>query len=168
MELARGVRRLDRRELGVLVGLIVGCQLVGVLGALITAPAIETWYATIAKPAFTPPAWVFAPVWTTLYALMGAAAFLVWQAREDRPRAVRLALGAFAVQLALNAVWSPAFFGLQSPLFGLVVIVSLLVALAGTVLAFARVSRPAAALLAPYLLWVAYASALNAAIWRLN
>jgi tryptophan-rich sensory protein len=168
MSLGYGRRAIDRREIGILIGFVVVCELVGILGALATAPAIETWYTTIAKPGFTPPSWVFGPVWTSLYLLMGVAAFLIWRRREKRPRAVRLALGAFAVQLALNGLWSLAFFGLRSPALGLLVIVPLLVALLATTGLFARVSRPAAALLVPYVAWVAYATALNAAIWGLN
>lgn len=168
MSISYGGREIAPREIGVLVGFIVCCELVGIAGALLTAPAIETWYATIAKPGFTPPSWVFGPVWTLLYLLMGVAAFLVWREREERSRAVRIALGAFLVQLVLNGLWSPAFFGLQSPALGLLVIVPLLVALLVTTGLFARVSRPAAALLIPYIAWVAYATALNAAIWQLN
>jgi tryptophan-rich sensory protein len=161
-------RTVDRREIGVLIGFVLLCELVGVLGALATAPAIETWYATIAKPGFTPPSWVFGPVWTLLYFLIGVAAFLVWRQRNDRPRAATVALDAFAVQLALNGVWSPAFFGLRSPALGLIVIVPLLLAVLATTGLFARVSQRAALLLLPYAAWVAYASALNAAIWGLN
>lgn len=168
MSLGYGKRSIEPREIGVLVGFVAVCELVGILGALATAPAIETWYATIAKPGFTPPSWVFGPVWTLLYFLMGCAAFLVWRERDARPRAANIALGAFLVQLVLNGLWSPAFFGLQSPLLGLVVIVPLLLALLVTAGLFARVSRPAAVLLVPYVAWVAYATALNGAIWGLN
>lgn len=168
MSFSYGRREIDRREVGVLVGFVLACELVGIAGALATAPAIETWYATISKPGFTPPSWVFGPVWTLLYALMGTAAFLVWRERDADPRMTRLALGAFLVQLVLNGLWSPAFFGLQSPLLGLLVIVPLLGVLLVTTGLFARVSRPAAVLLVPYVAWVTYATALNAAIWTLN
>jgi len=103
-----------------------------------------------------------------LYALMGTAAFLVWRERDADPQMTRFALGAFLVQLMLNGFWSPAFFGLQSPLLGLLVIVPLLGVLLVTTRLFARVSRPAAALLVPYVAWVTYATVLNAAIWTLN
>jgi len=168
MSFSYGRREIGPREVGVLVGFVLACELVGIAGALATAPAIETWYATISKPGFTPPSWVFGPVWTLLYALMGTAAFLVWRERDADPRMTRFALGAFLVQLMLNGFWSPAFFGLQSPLLGLLVIVPLLGVLLVTTRLFARVSRPAAALLVPYVAWVTYATVLNAAIWTLN
>lgn len=134
---------------------------------LLTAPQIETWYAVLEKPAFNPPSWVFGPVWTTLYTLMGIAAWLVWQAGFDR-RAVKVALALFIVQFALNLAWTPAFFGLESPLLGLAVIVPLWVAIVATILGFSRIDRRAAALLVPYLAWVSFATVLNYTIWTLN
>jgi len=136
------------------------------LGTLATTPNIEGWYGGLAKPSWTPPNALFGPVWTALYLLMAVAAWGVWRAPRgpDRTRA----LGLYGVQLALNALWSPVFFGAHQLLGGLVVIGLLLVALALTVRAFFRVRRFAGALLVPYLAWVAYATALNAAIWRLN
>ena len=93
---------------------IVACELAGIVGSIFTASAIPTWYATLAKPALNPPAWVFGPVWTTLYALMGVAAFLVWRKGWER-KEVKTALGIFGIQLALNVLWSIVFFGLHSP-----------------------------------------------------
>lgn len=153
----------DRRPLVTLSSVVAACILLGAAGGLITAPQIETWYTTLDKPGFTPPSWVFGPVWTTLYALQGMAAWLVWKAGLDR-RAVRVALALFVLQFALNVAWSPAFFGLESPTLGLVVIVPLWVAIAAT----SRVDRRAATLLVPYLAWVSFATALNYAIWMLN
>lgn len=150
--------------LAVVVGL---CVLLGALGGLITAPQIESWYVTLEKPGFTPPSWVFGPVWTVLYALQGVAAWLTWRAGIGR-RAVQVALGLFVVQFVLNVAWSPAFFGLESPLLGLVVIGPLWVAIVATIAAMFRVDRRAAALLVPYLAWVSFATLLNYAIWTLN
>jgi translocator protein len=140
---------------------------VGSLGALFTAPAIAGWYARLDKPAFTPPDWVFGPVWTTLYVLMGVAFFLVWQRAEGNPTA-RIGMGLFGVQLGLNFLWSYLFFGRQSPLAGLVDIVLLWAAIAATMIYFFKVSRPAGLLMVPYILWVTLALALNFEIWRMN
>lgn len=138
-----------------------------IAGGLVTRPNIPAWYAGLIKPGFTPPNWLFAPVWTTLYVLM---AYAVWRIlslpRSQDGRSV--AIAAFFVQLGLNCLWSFAFFGAQSPLAGLVVIVGLIAAILATIAAFWRLDRVAALLLVPYLAWVAYATALNAAIWRLN
>jgi benzodiazapine receptor len=142
--------------------------LAGVIGTLVVPRGgFDAWYATIRKPAFTPPGWVFGPVWTTLYLLMGVAAALVWQ-KGLGSRAVRVALALFLVQLALNALWSPVFFGLHEIGWALFVLVLLWAALVATEYSFLRVSRPAGLLLVPYLLWVSFAMALNASIWGLN
>ncbi|WP_435180046.1 TspO/MBR family protein [Halorussus sp. AFM4] len=149
-----------------LLASIAVCQLAGVVPSLLTADEVATWYPTLAKPGFTPPSWVFGPVWTTLYLLMGVALYLVWRSGRNRRR--RIALAAFGAQLALNAAWTLVFFGSRAILGGLVVIAALLAVILATVAAFARVDRRAAALLVPYLLWVGFATALNYRIWRLN
>ncbi len=146
---------------------IVVSQLAGIIGSLFTAPAIAGWYTTLAKPTLNPPAWVFGPVWTTLFVLMGIAAFLVWKRGLDR-RDVRIAVGMFLGQLVLNTLWSVIFFGLQSPGGALVEMVFLWLAILATIVVFAKISRPAAWLLAPYILWVSFAGYLNYAIWILN
>ncbi len=150
-----------------LVVAIVGSQLAGIIGSVFTAPAIAGWYTTIVKPELNPPAWVFGPVWTTLFALMGIAAFLVWKQGLER-RDVRIALGLFVGQLALNTLWSILFFGLQNPGAAFIEIIILWFAILATIVAFARISRPAAWLLVPYILWVSFASYLNFSIWMLN
>lgn len=150
-----------------LVGWVVLCEAAGGLGSLFTMPSVRSWYPSIVKPALNPPAWVFGPVWTTLFALMGIAAFLIWRQGTEK-RAVRNALFVFGIQLALNVFWSLLFFGLHSPLASLVEIILLWVAILWTTIAFHRLSKPAAYLLVPYLLWVSFASYLNAAIWWLN
>lgn len=150
-----------------LVVSLVICQLAGFVGSIFTTPAIPTWYASLAKPAFTPPNWLFAPAWTTLFVLMGLAAFLVWR-KGLAERAARVALAIFALQLALNILWSVAFFGLRSPLGGLIVIALLWFAILLTILSFSRLSRAAGLLLLPYILWVSFAAVLNGAILVLN
>lgn len=142
-------------------------ELAGVVGVFFTAPAIPTWYAELAKPALDPPAWVFGPVWTTLYFLMGVAAFLVWQ-RDINRRNVKIALGVFVVQLALNALWSILFFGMRNPGVAFIEIIFLWVAISATIVVFAKISRSAAWLLVPYIAWVSFAAYLNYVIWTLN
>ncbi|WP_135851990.1 TspO/MBR family protein [Halorussus salinus] len=149
-----------------LVGSVLVCQLAGIVPSILTADEVATWYPTLAKPAFTPPSWLFGPVWTTLYLLMGVALYLVWQSDEGRLRTV--ALGVFGVQLVLNAAWTLTFFGAQAIFGGLVVILVLLATILATMAAFARIDRRATALLVPYLLWVGFATALNYELWRLN
>lgn len=142
-------------------------QLVGITAGLATSAGTREWYPTLTKPAFNPPAWIFAPVWTALYLAMGLAAWLVWRRLGEAP-AARAALVAFWAQLALNWAWSFLFFGMRSPLAGLVDIVLLLAAIVVTTALFFRVSAWAGALMIPYLAWVAFATVLNAALWRLN
>ena len=124
------------------------------------------YYASLAKPSWSPPAWVFGPVWTALYLMMAVAAWLVW--RQGGWRAQRAPLSLYLLQLALNALWTPVFFGLRSPGLALVVIVSLGAAIVLTGRAFRPVSRVASWLLIPYLVWVVFAAALNFSIWRLQ
>ncbi len=150
-----------------LVVSIVACQAAGAIGSIFTTPAIPTWYAALEKPFFTPPNWLFAPAWITLYVLMAIAAFLIWRQGLEH-KEVKVALLVFLVQLILNALWSVVFFGLQSPLWGMVVILALWVAILLTILRFFKLSTAAGALLLPYILWVSFASALNIAVWVLN
>jgi len=146
---------------------IIICQLAGLIGYIFTRPAIPTWYASLRKPFFTPPDWVFGPAWVILYILMGIAASLVWQKTSD-PKQARNALILFGVQLVLNAFWSFVFFGLKSPLAGLIEISILAAAILLTIQKFLGVSRTAGMLLIPYFIWVAFASGLNLSIWYLN
>lgn len=161
----------DHPRIGSLVGPIIVailvCEGVGLLAAWATQTAVTTWYPTLVKPSFTPPNWLFGPVWTILYAMMGVAAALVW-GTKNRPSAVRRGLFLFGVQLVLNGAWSFAFFWARSPEVGLGVILVLWGALAGTVRQFFRVRTAAGWLLVPYLLWVSYAVALNGGVWWLN
>lgn len=145
--------------------MIIVAELAGIAGSLVTFPSIGTWYASLAKPELAPPNWVFGPVWITLYALMGMAAGLVW-ASSDKNKI--FALKVYGVQLALNVFWSLLFFGLRSPGLAFMGIIALWLAIVGTIVAFWRVSRSAAWLLAPYIAWVTVALFLNYSIWMLN
>jgi translocator protein len=151
-----------------ILAFVAACLAIGYLAGIVTREGVETWYNVIRKPSFTPPNGLFAPVWTTLYVMMGIAAGLVWNCYEYRPAEVRKALIFFAVQLALNALWSYLFFGLFNPLLALVEIVLLWLMILETYLAFRPVNKIAAWLLLPYLAWVAFAALLNASIWWLN
>lgn len=166
------------------------CELGGVVGAIITAPAISVWYAGLAKPALNPPDWVFGPVWAALYALMGVSLFLVWKngwevknrlwegerkawnAWSERLWTGDLrkinAMAVFAAQYILNIAWSYLFFGSRSPDSAFFGILALLFAIIWTIAVFYRISKPAAYLLIPYVLWVSFAAYLNFSIWMMN
>jgi benzodiazapine receptor len=143
-----------------LVSIIV-CQLAGGIGSIFTANSVGTWYADLIKPSFSPPNWLFAPVWILLYFLMGISLFLVWSKGKR-------GLPIFFIQLVVNAFWSIAFFGLKSPLFGLIVIIILWVLILLTIIKFFKISKLAAWLLIPYIAWVTFATILNFSIWILN
>ena len=144
------------------------CFGVSIGGALfVNSDSLEGWYAQLEKPAFTPPDWLFAPVWTVLYFLMAVSAFLVWKKGLSLPH-VKFALAFFLLQLVLNAAWTPLFFGLHLIGWSLADIIALLVAIIATIIAFQRVSKALAALLIPYLLWTAFATILNARLYQLN
>lgn len=137
-------------------------------GSLFTAAgAVSQWYEHLKRPFYAPPDWLFGPVWTALYALMAVSAWLIWKKGLDKSR-VRIALALYLVQLVLNALWSPIFFGLQMPLLALVEILLLWLAIVAATAAFAKVSTTAALLLMPYILWTTFAVVLNASIWLLN
>jgi benzodiazapine receptor len=156
----------NRQWIG-LAGFIAICLLAGALGGWVTSQSVVDWYPTLNKPAWNPPAWVFAPVWTTLYVMMAVAAWLVWK-ETPRGSGVRLALALFFVQLSLNCLWSFVFFGAHSPGWAFVDIIVLLSALAATTGMFFKHSRLAGTLMLPYLAWVSFAAFLNFTIWQLN
>ncbi|MGI5836533.1 MAG: TspO/MBR family protein [Chloroflexota bacterium] len=139
----------------------------GGLGSLPTYQAVRTWYPKVRKPSWTPPSWVFGPVWATLYTLMGTASWLVWQEGWDRPK-VRSAEALFGAQLLLNALWTPIFFGQRAFGAALAILVVLWGLIVATMVGFYRIRPLAGLLLAPYLLWVSYASTLNTGVWWLN
>ena len=155
------------KEIPKLIASILIVFLGGALGSLATSSELTTWYASLAKPAWNPPNWLFGPVWSTLYVLMGIALFLVWREGLDR-RDVRYAILIFAVQLGLNVTWSLVFFGLHSIWGGLVVIFILWLAIWANIVAFYVISKPAGLILIPYLIWVSIASYLNYTIYLLN
>jgi tryptophan-rich sensory protein len=162
---------------------IVICEYAGIIGLGFTMPSIPTWYAGLVKPALNPPAWVFGPVWTILFALMGISLFLVWPSRNypslkaideqddakgQEKRKMKIALIIFGFQLVLNTLWSIIFFGLHNPAGAFVDIIFLWLAILATIVAFSKISKTAAWLLVPYILWVSFAAYLNWAIWILN
>ncbi len=155
------------REIGTAVLSILLCLAAGAIGGLVTYPAIPGWYASLNKPSFSPPNWVFGPVWTALYVLMGIAAYAVYRTGMKK-QAVRDALAVFGVQLGINVLWSLLFFGLHSPIYGLMCIVALWLAIAITIIRFYAISKTAGLLLVPYILWVSFASLLNFCVWMLN
>jgi translocator protein len=150
-----------------LIAAILFCLIVGSLGSLVTTTGPGSWYTSLEKPFFAPPSWVFAPVWITLFILIGIALYLVWQCGTEN-QDVQIALWIFGVQFFLNVIWSFLFFGLQSPLLGLIDIILLWIMIAATIGAFYRVKKSAAYLLIPYIAWVTLASALNGAIYFMN
>jgi translocator protein len=158
------------RPIAALLGFFLVCYTVAVVGALATGPAIPTWYASLVKPSFNPPNWVFAPVWTTLYGLMAIAAWLVWRTPKTGPQAnSRISgLNLFSIQLLFNAVWTEVFFHFHQLLAALIAILCLLGAILFTTVRFWKVDRFAGALMLPYLAWVAFAAVLNYQIYRLN
>jgi len=155
-----------KKALGILFFVLI-CELAGVIGSVFTTPSIPGWYAALAKPPFNPPNWVFAPAWTTLYALMGISAYLVYEKGLKR-KEVRKALAVFAGQLLLNTLWSIVFFGAHMILGAAVIIVFLWGMIVASIWLFSRVSKAAAYLLVPYILWVSFATVLNLSLYVLN
>ena len=146
---------------------IAACLLIGFLGSLVTTPSVSTWFSTINKPSFSPPNWLFAPVWTILYILMGISAYLVWNKGLEK-KGVREALIIFGVQLVFNFLWSFIFFGLHQPLLAFLEIIILWLLILQTFLKFRKISSLAGYFLLPYLIWVTFAAFLNFTIARLN
>lgn len=143
------------------------CLFIGFLGSLATQTSIDGWYLQLNKPSFNPPNWIFGPVWSLLFILMGIAAGIVWN-KGFYHKWVQIALYHFGFQLLLNASWSLLFFGLKEPFWALIDIIVLFVVLLFTIRWFKIVNKIAAYLLVPYAIWVAFAAILNFEIWRLN
>ena len=158
------------------LGISIAAPLIaGVIGSIFTSESVSTWYQTIEKPSFSPPNWLFGPVWTTLYVLMGISLFLIWRVTtrtttfpEDRRDRKIAAFIAFGSQLILNVLWSFIFFGLRSPQLAFAEIVILLISIVVTIVIFYKISPLAAVLMMPYAGWVTFASFLNLQIWLLN
>lgn len=155
------------KDLQKLIASVVGCELVGFIGTPFTITAIPTWYATLTKPFFAPPNWIFGPVWTLLYLLMGISFYLIWK-QGLKKKKIRTASIFFLAQLVLNFLWSLLFFGLRSPILGLIDIVTMWILIFITMRKFHPLSKLAFYLLVPYLLWVSFATILNTAIVLLN
>lgn len=145
---------------------VVICELAGIVGSVFTVSAIPTWYANIAQPSFSPPNWVFAPVWTILYVLMGTSLWIIWISKKSKHK--KWAISIFVVQLLLNILWSVIFFGQHNPGAAFIEITVLWAAILLSMIAFSKISRIAVWLLVPYILWVSFAVYLNYSIWMLN
>ncbi len=156
---------MEKRKIIRLVASVIICNLAGIIGSIFTTSSIPTWYASINKPAFNPPNWIFAPVWTTLFILMGISLFLIWERGLEKNK---LAVSVFGAQLALNTLWSLLFFGIQNPFLAFIEIIFLWIAIAASIILFYRIDKRAAYLLIPYILWVSFAAFLNYSIWILN
>ena len=150
-----------------LVTSIFICLFAGFIGSIFTSLSIPTWYATLTKPSFNPPSWIFAPVWTTLFVLIGISLYMVWN-KGLQDKKVKISLFIFGVQLVLNVLWSFLFFGLHSPFYAFLEIIILWAAIVLTIVNFFKVSRTAGLLLLPYIFWVSFAAILTFSIWRLN
>ena len=147
---------------------LMTCLVVGYLSGMITKDSITTWYPTLVKPSFNPPNWIFAPVWTILYIMMGVAGGMVWNRMEQDAEIVKKAFMFFIIQLALNAIWSLLFFYLHNPFLSLIEIVLLWLLIFETYTQFKKIDKVAGMLLVPYLAWVSFAMVLNGSIWWLN
>lgn len=155
----------DQNILSLIIFILI-CLFAEVVGSYLTFTSVKDWYPTVAKPSWTPPSWLFGPVWTTLYILMGISAWMVW--KEGGFQQNPFALGIFFIQLAINVLWSGFFFGLQGIGLALINIVILWVLIIAMVITFWQTKQMAGVLNIPYWLWVSYATALNFQIWRMN
>ena len=151
-----------------IVLVVTTCLVIGYLSGTVTQESILTWYPTLNKPVFNPPNWIFAPVWTILYIMMGVAGGIIWNYIESDRENVKKAFLFFIIQLGLNALWSYLFFGLHNPLLALIEIILLLLMIFETHSQFKKIDKVAGMLLVPYLVWVTFATVLNASIWWLN
>ena len=155
------------QNLSALVAFVVLCELAGVIGSIFTISSIPTWYAVLRKPWFTPPNWLFGPIWLTLYFLMGISLYLVFENERNKAKE-KPALWAFGIQLFLNVLWSVLFFGMHYLLYGFIEIVLLWISIAVTIILFFKISKAAAYLLLPYILWVTIAASLSYYVFILN
>ncbi|MFA5382405.1 MAG: TspO/MBR family protein [Candidatus Micrarchaeia archaeon] len=155
------------KKILILIGFIFLCLLAGIIGSFFTASNIPTWYEGLNKPSFNPPNWLFGPVWTALYILMGISAYLIYS-KGLKKKEIKFALSIFGIQLILNTLWSILFFGFKSPIFGLICILFLWVFILFTIKLFYKIDKKAAYLLIPYILWVSFATILNYFILILN
>jgi len=160
---------MNKEKALTLIFFVIACEIIGALGSIFTIPNIPVWYASLTKPFFSPPNWLFAPAWTILFLLMGIALYLIWESKGKKVVQERkIALSWFTIQFALNVLWSFLFFGMQSAFLGFVGIVFLWFSIIITILSFYKVNKKAAYLLIPYILWVSFATILNYSIMILN
>ncbi|MBP1767768.1 MAG: benzodiazepine receptor TspO [Candidatus Aminicenantes bacterium] len=155
-----------KKAIRVLIFILI-CEGAGIIGSVFTMPSIPGWYAGLSKPPFNPPSWIFGPVWTILYAMMGLSAYLIYQSGIGKKQ-VKRALAVFAVQLLLNTLWSIVFFGVHMIFAAVIVILLLWGMILVTIIVFHRISKAAAYLLIPYILWVSFATVLNISLYILN
>lgn len=152
---------------------IIFSELVGIFGSFFTFPAIPTWYVALPKPPLNPPTWIFGPVWTFLFLLMGISIFLIWKKYKEASKKsvkanIRIAIGLFVLQMELNVLWSIVFFGLENPKLAFVEVIIFWLSIFATIVAFSKISKPAMWLLIPYIVWVSFACYLNFSIWQLS
>jgi benzodiazapine receptor len=161
-------KKIKMNKIFRIILLVVTCLAVGYISSMVTRTGVTTWFPTIEKPIFNPPSWVFAPVWTMLYIMMGIAAGLVWNQIEFEKETVKKAMLFFATQLFLNALWSYLFFGLHNPLLAFLEIIILWLMIFETYTQFAKINKISGYLFIPYIAWVSFATVLNGSIWWLN
>jgi len=150
-----------------LIAALILPQAAGAIGGFFSAANVPAWYQTLLKPSFTPPGWIFGPVWEMLYLMMGGAFFFILISQQNKDK-VRFAAGLFCFHLLVNTLWSILFFGLHNPLLAFIDIVVLWLMVTALVFVFWRISRVAGALMVPYWFWVSFASVLNYSIWKMN
>lgn len=160
------MKLLNSIHVKIVISIII-CLAIGGIGGYATSSSIDTWYTTINKPSFNPPNWVFAPVWTLLYFLMGLATGIVWHEKKEKPFAI-IGLRFFAIQLVLNLLWSFLFFYFESPILALIELTILIVFVFITIKWYQRINKTAHFLLYPYFAWICFAWFLNYAIWSIN
>lgn len=157
---------MKNRNIFTYIGFIVLCQVAGIIGSIFTTSSVRGWYTTIQKSPLNPPSWIFAPVWTSLFILMGISVSIIWFSEKNDLR--KKSLQIFFIQLILNTFWSIIFFGMKNPMLAFVEIVVLWFAILYTIILFRKINRKASCLLVPYILWVSFASYLNLSVALLN
>ena len=167
MEVLIRMNSFSVREIPKLIASILVVFLAGAVGTIYTLKEITTWYVSLIKPSWTPPNWAFGPIWSTLYVLMGISLFLIWREGLER-KDVKIAILVFAIQLLINVVWSITFFATHNIFGGLVMVIILWISILINILVFYRISKPAAIILIPYLIWVTIAGYLNYTVFLLN
>ncbi|MFA5764212.1 MAG: TspO/MBR family protein [archaeon] len=160
---------MNKLQIAKLIALVIFCEIIGAIGTIFTIPNIPTWYASLVKPFFSPPNWLFAPVWTILFLMMGVSLYFILENKNKKLEIKRkIAIAFFGIQFIFNILWSYLFFGLRNPLFGFIGIIFLWISILATIISFYKIDKKSAYLLVPYLLWVSFATILNFAVFILN